>query len=878
MTQTLRARVSARQLPSAGRHLVRGGVPCPDIAPERLKNMALRDPRTGLLIPTQVEGYASGPGGEVAMAEVMALWDAPAGGEWTFDLVEGEGELVGAVPPPYLNLLGSNTLSAVALTSDDHRGVRYKSSLLAPTPALTPVGQHVPARDLTWWRNGAIARTLRVAGELRLSPEDSSFDRFMGFVAYLTEVAGENVLIVEMRLHNATAVAPIAGDLYFRDLTLELPEGWEISHLWPEPWAGGVEPSGRGARARRHALIRRRSDGKPHFFKQMARRLFRFAIHRTGNQERARRLLEQTGFAVADPGVVKAADPAGPSTTLWSLQSLWHYFPQGEALPISQLRAGASPAALAARPFGGGKSLVWAALQNGSPLPSWANQGAAGPFHPYSISYGGGTGGEGIYQVDAIELAVTGDRSILHAYMAVQRMNTDRCAIGLYDLDGHVVDHEDFNTGWVLHQPGGFAKGAEGEWTFSKAPQWRRDQVYAAGQQPDYESYLRSFSPYDFQHLVRCTSGSVALAWLDRDPLAWDEVETCGEMSWMWAHEGHGTLSAAFQRAQAWPGKGAAGGRDDGWAWLAVLARHQLVPRTSDYVARRARFASWIAIAKEVVKRAQLPSGFWQAMESGKPFDQLDGSSAVSQSIENGIFAGAVAALARSSGDSSLMDAHLDAAVCLLNFHWSPGTTGAWRIRAVRPVSPALPAYDSRDDVPPTAHLPQFDIDSTQLGAVLALARRTALVRGDDGALEILEKAADALTGYTGKPVDVLKANILSNLEDRAVLLRVLDPLTPVVVSPPPRGGETEPPTGEPPPTRGETDPSRGETNPPRTRDAGERLVVRLLEAFEGARLTANRRAIAAGVRPMSDEEWLELVTRRLATRLVADVDGVAQR
>lgn len=877
MTQTLRARLSTRPS-SAGRHLVRGVAACPDIAHARLANLALCDPRTGELVPTQAEANTNGHLGEVGSAEILALVDLPAGGEWVCNMVELEEGAARPSAPAFADLITGAALSQVMLTSDDHRGVRYRSSLLAPTPALVPAGQHVPARDLTWWRNGPVVRTLRVAGELRLGLEDTLPDRFLGFVAFLTEVAGENCLIVEMKLHNATAVAPIAGDIYARDLALELPEGWEISHLWPEPWSGGMEPAGR-ARTRRHALIRRPTDGKTHFVRQRARRVFRFVIHRAGEAVRARRLLEQEAFAVADPGMVQTATGG---QTLWSWESIYGYFPQGHALPLSALRAGASPAALAARPFGGGKWPIWDALQHGKPMPSWANSGAAGPFHPYSISYGGGTGGEGIYQVDGIELAATGDRNILHAYMAVQRMNMDRTPIGLYDVDGHVVDHEDFNGGWVLYQPDLFGKGAEGEWAFSAAPQWRRDQVYAAGQEPTYEGYLRSFSAYDFQHLVRGTSGSVVLAWLDRDPLAWEELETVGELSRMWAHEGHGALAAAYQSSQNFPGKGAAGGRDDGWAWLAVHARQQLLPRTKDFEARRARLSSWLAISGAVVTRSQLPTGFWQAMDSpnDKPFKQLDGSSAVSQAIENGIFSAAVAALARTTGIGAYAACLLDAALGLWRFHWSPGTSAAWRIRAVRPVNPALPAYDSRDDVPPTAHLPAWDVDNTQIGNVLAAGLRQAQATFDTAAQQELLQAISALLGGAAKPVEALKANLLSLLEDRAALLRVLDPLTPVVVVPPPRDRETDPGRTDPPPQRGETDPGRGETNPPPTRDASarDRLLGRLLEAFEAARLAANRRAIAQGVRPLSDEEWLQLVTRRLATRLVADVDGVPQR
>lgn len=872
-TSNLRARLSIRP-DGPGRHLARGVCPCPDIAIERAQRLALIDPRSGALLNTQIEINTSGPQDSVASVEVLALVDVPAGGEWHYDLVEFDELQPMAAPPAFSGLLDQvgGVLSTALLTSDDHRGVRYRSSLLTPTAPFAPAGQHYPARDLSWWRQGAIARTKRVAGELRISPTDASADRYLGFVAWLTEVAGEDTLLVEMQLHNATAVAPIAGDVYLQDLTLELPEGWEIAHLWPEPWAGGVEPSGRGARARRHTLIRRSTDGTAHFMRQMARRPFRFAIHRSGELSRARRLLEQSGFAVPEPGSVAVEGPVG-ARLLWSLESLWNYFPQGAALPVSTLRAGASAAALAARPFGGGKWPIWDALAGGKPLPSWANQGAAGPFHPYSISYGGGTGGEGIYQLDAIELAVTGDRSILHAHMAVLRMNTDRMPIGLFDLDGHVVDHEDFNGGWVVHQPGGFAKGAEGEWAFSQASQWRRDQVYAAGKQPPYESYLRSFSPYDFQHLVRFTSSAIALAYLDRDPIAWAELELVGEWSRMWAHEGHGALAAAFQRAQSWPGKGAAGGRDDGWAWQAILARQQLVPRTSDFAARRARQAGWIAIASDVVKKAQLPSGSWQAMESGKPYSQLDGSSAVSQSIENGIFGAAVQALARTTGDSSLRARQLGAALGQPRFHMAPGKPAPGRITAVRPVNPALPAYATPQDVPAAAHLPADDIDGTQIGSMLGYALLTAMLTGTQAEIDELEAAANALTGFTGNPEQKLKATLLSNLEDRAVLLRALEgpahfPRAGDPGSQPPRGGETDPGRVEPPPTRGETEPPVRETEP------RERLLGRLLMSFELARLTANRRAIAAGVRPMSDEEWLDLLTRRLATRLAADVDG----
>jgi len=615
--------------------------------------------RDGRALATQATVVTRGPQDEARMVEIMALAQTNAGTQ-EFGLVAGA-----SIPGPAVSTDVDLKLRAV-----DHAGTTYVST--DATSVMT--------------RSGPVAMTEERRGYLR----SQAGDALLGFIIAETQIAGEDFTLCELVVHNGPV--PVQGDSYFTDLRLiDIPAGQVVAHLLPHPWA---DPNG--------ALIKANVDGTMHVMLQKQCTEFRFVVYEPQDSARALSALRMDGFGVCVPGK-GLWSPQNPNTP-------W-YFPQ--AMPMPTYVAGMN---LDAYPYEMTVVGMRNALANGTSLPAGGggNSGAAGPYHPWGSSYGGVTGGIGIWQYDGLGVLLTGRADKLHEVMAYHRTITDRHRTGIFDMQGGVQRAEQLAPGWKLSAyPGVMWNGKEGQLNWKAASQWRRDQVEALGLRPSYESYLASYEPLDFQHHGRKTAASCSLVWLCNDSIGRWSLEVEAEQARMYSYEtGEGELAAALAKSAQFPGKGAFGGRDAGWVRFAVAAWYQVTPN-------RDRLKPWMEANITVLERSQLPSGCWLAHESGKPTDGF-GDDAATQAIEDGINVGAgVAACYAATGDPRY-------AVLLRNvgdryaFHWAMGKGSPYTRSTPRPKNPALPAYTLTNKPQPVV----LDLDNWQTWSLLASAKR----------------------------------------------------------------------------------------------------------------------------------------------------------
>lgn len=664
--------------PSVGSHLIRVNVPVASAGTYTLQD------RNGRALPTQTGIVTRAPNGGPRMVEVLALADTGPG---EFALVAGASP-DGPAQPADVDL---------GLRTVDHAGTTY-----AATDATS-----------TLTRTGPVATTEERRGWLR-SPMGATL---LGYILAETQVAGADYILADLVVHNGPV--PVAGDAYLRDLRVEIPTGYVVTHLLPHPWAG---PDG--------TLIRANPDGTFHAMLQKQATEFRFAVHRPGDT-RALAALRLEGFGVCVPGA-GLWSPQNPATP-------W-YFPQ--ALPMPTLTANFD-----AYPYDMTLAGMQSALANGSALPAGQNAGAAGPYHPFGSSYGGVTGGNVIWQWDGLGALLTGRSDKLAEIMAYHRGITDRHRTAIFDSRGAVQRADALAPGWkVAATPALMWNGKEGPLNWKAANQWRYDAVAAMGKLPSYDSYLRGFESLDFQHLVRRTSASMALVWLCNDSIGRWTLELEAEWARMYALEtGEGELAAAILKSQQYPGKGGNGGREHGWIRFAIAAQYQ--------VSHDPRLLGWMQADLAHLERAQLPSGGWMALEWGKPADGFP-NDAVSQSFENGICGGGVQACYGATGDARYLPLLRRMGDGLWAYHWKGGPITR---RAVRPKDITLPAYTAS-----TAPAPMvLDTDDWQTWAQVAAAMNA-------GSTEV-EKCATAAFG--ADPLASMLSKPLFQLDNRAGLI-----------------------------------------------------------------------------------------------------------
>ena len=644
-----------------GDTLLRGTIPVPDDWTPT--DLLVRDDQLQAW-PAQWRTVVKGPTGNPRVIKLES-WLTSPGGPQSYTVEEGTLAPTGSFP---LNI-------DMTLACEDHNGVTYSAPMLVAGPADGGAGK--------------VTHQERRFGEL-LSTGGA---RFLGYDAYVTTIRGEpDIFLVDMEIQNGTVGVPILHDLFFNELRLELPAGWEITHLVAGP------------RTAPERLITSQGGTAQHVLCMGDMTEFRFAVHTSAAAGRASVLLGRSGFFTCD---------FSKSLWSWSNPATAWWGPQAALVPERDLTG--------YEPYGASWAEIKAALEGGFAEPGAEIAAALGPFQPRGPTDGGVTGGQGITGFTGYELLNRGDVDDLLTLMAVQKTDKDRqrgiCLVGTDQLP---IDCADWDLSDIQFlDVGVFNVNHDGPFPRPFADTTRLDEVTAAGDLPWYYGTLKGYAPYKFSHLIRGMGSSLALVWADDDPLARKHIGNLAPWCRMRMLEyGHGDLFQSWngpEGALTYPGKGGVGGRFAGWPMVCISADFQI----NESETKRTNYLPWLSMMKSHHGVAQLPSGNWHA-STGKPsqelFDLFGVSVAASQSIEIGINAQGLRCVWVCDGDDAYFGGLFrTASAGTWGYHWKPSTGGAHRIAPVRELDKSLPAWATQAEAPAAF---TTDTDNFQLAPI----------------------------------------------------------------------------------------------------------------------------------------------------------------
>lgn len=739
---------------SAGPFVVRGVVPCPiDWSTTRPISSDLVASFGGRQLATQVEGCRFDERDRIEAVEVCAVVPSDVvglqvGSAMALDLSIGNASTP-PVPVPVWGLIAESIASSdlsihAAILDAQGRSWSY-AAVVRANPA--------PTSGCRLFRSGPVWTTLEFFGRLKRQDPAAPFAELFGFTLWLSFLAGEDVVLAQLSLDSGHH-PNVLPDLDVVGLELQVPDGIELEHKAPE--LESLPPIDVAA-GWAHPLL---ASGKREVWLQRQERAWSFALFGSGNRTRARKLLDNGGWAV----------PAQSGTGWsWSNRSLCGYLAQGVPvaslahLGVNQNGVPGSAASLA--------SFV-DKLRQSSPIGSGNNSvGRLGLFHPWGCGYGGMTGGSEIDQLLGLELAAGAPdpRRLLEYQLRGMRL-LDRHRIALY-RDGRALALDQFEDAqgrlpfylfnyWTIagktDGPLGFV-AAKAAWTRPPNP-------------PAHEATLRTFDPMDQQHGVRFTGAWKALAALDRDPLAIRLLSLQAELvrGNLWEKTG-GALAGILAKARNRPRDGGPLGRGEGWSCDAI-ANAWIYRR----IPWRRRFEGWAAAFFEAASLTRTPAGLWQRTFSGKAIEPppFNKAHSTAQTIELGIMANALLGLWRSArrGDTGSDPARalIEAASSGLRYAWRPGATSSYQFVAVGPVNygtdpyPALPAGLWKG------------YDAFQVVNLLGYGLELATAAGDAPAIATIKGLVADWTGNAPNPAVFMQGKGWANLYNQAALLGAL--------------------------------------------------------------------------------------------------------
>lgn len=603
---------------SLDQFVVRATVPVPKGAFPRADGkfpLAVRN-TNGMTAPTQMEIVSRYPldadGADVV--EVLARVNRPAGvaggAPIGYDIVE-HLHAPASLPIRQSVMTAIVTPGTLKLTAQDCFGHTYALDLLA--------GMRSQSGNVSILRRGQAAVQMRNHGTMmpttaQVGGSNGALPHFFGAHTYMTTWAHEDFMTLDLRVHNGQSgsdKSPGAvqddplGDVYFKRLCLDVPQGWQVLFDVNDPVLGA--PVGSSGRVL-YDVVKPNSDGSLHLMPAQGMFHRRIALVKNAAVARARAYLDQTNLAFC----VRGDSPdTGAQLFSWWNHATARYYPQKFPLPN-----------LAAFGLTGSAGELWnrytttlAHLTNGTSGSHPYDAPQLGWAHPWGVGYGGMTGGSEIWFYDGFKVAESRSQFGYRALELKHRMYADRMPQVLYDKDGKHTTIER----WIVQGPNfayvpmnyfqGLIGNSNDPFGYNQSPAFQRTYVQANSLQPGYEAELRSYRPIDFQHYTRFLQTPMALSWLGNDAMAKDDLRMCAEIFRLSYHEypsassgyvmGSGML-ADITAANGNPGYGIAFGRGEAWGLMSAVAAFGV----SD-PAWRARWDGWFAKASDLLANGQ---------------------------------------------------------------------------------------------------------------------------------------------------------------------------------------------------------------------------------------------------------------------------------
>jgi hypothetical protein len=632
--------------PVATEFTLRGTIPVPPGTYPRPDGRSPFQVRShdGTLQPAQVEHVSSYPldsqGSDVVevLARVKRSIGSTPGQYIRFDVVYSPHV---DAPPQLTPRVASlrNGARSVILRTRDVYGNMYRSDL-----RLGALGN----KEL---KSGSALLQERCYDVLRPVPSanlQTALPRLMGVHSYFTYVPDEDVVQLDLRIHNATSGADhssgavlddVQNELYFDQLELVVPEGWVILPDFAGPSYGPPRLLSDGRMSR--ALVKFNDDGTYHVMGKQSQFLRRVALARVGHEARGQELVEERFLGFCRMGV------NAQGNTLWSWwnPATARYFPQRQQLPdltymgdVSGLNT--TRGKLSADFDHLADFFTTGASMNNYPIyfprMGWA--------HPWGVAYGGMTGGTEVTLYDGFVTAYAASNPGYRYALMRHRMYTDRMCDALFNMDGEPTQVFDWLVNGATGQflPGNFYQfqlSGTDMLGWNQAPDHHVNFAQSNGLKPSYESQLLAFKAVDLQHLVRYLNSPKVMAWLANDSVAKDDILMQAEISRMSYHHTPNnsagvalgsTMLGDMQFVAAHPGMGFSFGRGEGWMVDAMCAAYSL-----GTPAWRQQARDWFERISELVYDGRVScTGMIQAVVNTKI---LNGQFRARQSIEQAI-------------------------------------------------------------------------------------------------------------------------------------------------------------------------------------------------------------------------------------------------
>ncbi|HUR28478.1 MAG TPA: hypothetical protein VM509_09850 [Planctomycetota bacterium] len=725
----------------------------------------------GVTVPAQCELVARYPEDSwgAAVVEVLAKVQRPAGAQpgqrITYSIVQFVHAAPIMAPTPAVAAV-LNTPGAVTLRSKDVFAHEYRADLLRGAQ-----GEQV-------LRSGEAALQTRYYETMRptagpIGAPNGALPHFLNVHSYVTEWAGEDMLSLDLRVHNgpsgensASVLDDPVDSVYFKNLELWIPTGWRMVFDWDDPAIGPMrqEPGFTVV-----PLIDATPDGNLHVLPPQAQFERRIVLVKQGLEARATSLASEEWIGFCRRGV----NPLGMELWSWWNEYTANYFPQRHRLPeLDYLNPVTERARMASNLQPVSDALTQGIGNSGpisAPVLGWA--------HPWGVKYGGMTSGTEIYLYDGL---VTADCASTEGYRLSQlslRMYGERNPVALYNQDGNPTKFTD----WITHGPQFdyiymqfYLRLLPGPDPFgmTTAPTFQVDYVNSHGLEPAYETELVSYKPIDIQHQIRVTRSMKVLTWLGNDALAKDDLRMQAEIARLSyndlpnspAGNGIGTgMLVDLQFVAANPGVGLDFGRGEGWTVDSMAAAYAI-----NGIPWRQQALGWFDEVYGLVRDGQANcSGILQRNFSSK---LLDGLFFGRQSIEQAIIENALWGMKKSvyTGRDpvtayGLRSVIAKSAYSMVTFPaWDDVKHGPWGQLAVAPLQTNLPPFCNV--LPPLGTA--TGVDKYQVWSSFAYGYELTLDP------IFLDKALMMAQG--SNLLSSLQAGGFSNLENRAALIALM--------------------------------------------------------------------------------------------------------
>ena len=483
---------------------------------------------------------------------------------------------------------------AIKLVAKDVMGHEYEADLLTE---FREGEADVPMEGVSTKRIATHSVMLPVQ---EVQGGQGTMPHLMGVHSYLTVYRGQEFASLDLHVHNGldgqdatTGADDVLDDLYFKNLDLRLPSGWKVVFAMDAPGQGTARSQG-GYKFTE--IVSPLAGGKMHLMPKMSHFVRRLVITRNGSVDRARELARSKFLAFCQPG----ESPSGIEKWSWWNEDTARYYAQNHALPELDYIGRGNVRAQLREELERFETQVRTGASGGYPFYSerlgWA--------HPWSVQYGGMTGGNEINTFAGVKTAWAASREGI--LMSQLRMSgtVDRQPNALFNLHGEPTSYTDLvveESGTPVHVPLSFyvtPSNSNNPFRFNEAPSFQTTHVQNQSMQPNYDGDLRAFMPIDYQHFIRYTHDMKTLVWLTNDPLSRDLLQSAAETFRLGYHEfpnnaggyaqGTGMLNH-MRSVSEHPGMGVPMGRAEAWGVDSAVATYAIADD-----ATRERYRPWM--------------------------------------------------------------------------------------------------------------------------------------------------------------------------------------------------------------------------------------------------------------------------------------------